>query len=74
MDLVVQQSFVPQEEFLGHPLKNAHFRVFWKIAPRDLKKREKIKSDGFPGGFEPQWFTKKISPIFRTRWHIVCTM
>ena len=65
LELGVQRSFVPQEEFLGHPLKNANFRVFWKIAPRDLKKREKIKSDGFPGGFEPQWFTKKDFVHFR---------
>ena len=35
-------------------------------------KKERINSDGFPGGFGPRWFAKKNLSIFWTGCHKVC--
>ena len=53
-------------------MKNAHFRVFWKIAPRDPQKGKKSILMGSLVVLDPNGSPKKILSIFGTGCHKVC--
>ena len=43
------------------------FQGFMENGPQRPPKMKKINSDGFPGGFGPQWFTTKNFVHFQDR-------